>query len=94
MAKVDLPADSAPKISVTRPRGIPPVPSAMSIAKDPVEMDSVTRLLLISPKRMTAPLPWSFSMLLRAMSSAAFLSVPILSFFITRHIPPDWMRQG
>ena len=33
---VVLPDDSGPKISITRPRGMPPTPSAMSSAIEPV----------------------------------------------------------
>jgi len=35
-ASVVFPEDSGPKISVTRPRGIPPTPSAWSSSSDPV----------------------------------------------------------
>ena len=37
-ASVVLPDDSGPKISTTRPRGTPPIPSAKSRLIDPVEM--------------------------------------------------------
>ena len=37
---VVLPLDSGPKISVIRPRGIPPTPSARSSAIEPVGIES------------------------------------------------------
>ena len=56
-ARVDLPADSPPYISVTLPRGIPPVPRARSRLSEPVGIDSVVSLDATSPSRMTAPFP-------------------------------------
>ena len=43
-ASVVLPDDSGPKISTTRPRGIPPMPSAASTASEPVGMTATARL--------------------------------------------------
>ncbi len=40
-ASVVLPDDSGPKISTTRPRGKPPMPSATSTASEPVGMNSI-----------------------------------------------------
>jgi hypothetical protein len=37
-ARVVLPDDSGPKISMIRPRGTPPIPSAQSRPRDPVGM--------------------------------------------------------
>ena len=51
----------------------------MSMASDPVEMASDDSALFISPRRITAPLPCSFSMDPKAMSKAACLSLSILS---------------
>ena len=79
MARVDLPADSAPKTSVTRPRGIPPMPNAMSRAREPVGMHSVARESYISPRRITAPFPWSFSICPSAVSRASCLILFVLS---------------
>ena len=40
-ASVVLPLDSGPKTSITRPRGIPCPPKAMSSDRLPVEMPSI-----------------------------------------------------
>ena len=40
-ASVVLPDDSGPKISVTRPRGSPPMPRAKSMLIEPVEMEGM-----------------------------------------------------
>ena len=40
-ASVVLPEAYGPKISMTRPRGNPPTPRAMSMASEPVEMASI-----------------------------------------------------
>ncbi len=39
---VVLPEDSGPKISMTRPRGMPPTPSAMSSPSEPVGIESTS----------------------------------------------------
>jgi hypothetical protein len=39
---VVLPEDSGPKISMTRPRGMPPTPSAISSPSEPVGIDSTS----------------------------------------------------
>ena len=38
---VVLPDDSGPYISIIRPRGTPPIPSAISTVRAPVEIDSI-----------------------------------------------------
>ncbi len=53
---VVLPDDSGPKISTTRPRGMPPIPKAISRAIDPVGITSIgvaVRSLIF----ITEPLP-------------------------------------
>ena len=69
MARVDLPDDSGPKISTTRPRGTPPTPRAMSRAKAPVEIASIP-MVSFSPMRITEPAPNCLSICPRAASSA------------------------
>ena len=39
---VVLPEDSGPKISMTRPRGMPPTPSAISRPSEPVGIESTS----------------------------------------------------
>ena len=53
---VVLPEDSGPKISTTRPRGMPPTPSAASTASEPVGITCIT-VSGWSPSRMIEPLP-------------------------------------
>jgi len=53
---VVLPEDSGPKISVIRPRGMPPTPNAKSKESEPVGMAS-TCIECASPKRMMLPSP-------------------------------------
>src|SRR3984893_2356191 len=67
---VVLPDDSGPKISMTRPRGMPPTPSAMSSPKEPVGMESTSYVAPASPRRMTEPLPNCFSIWLNAAARA------------------------
>ena len=71
---VVLPELSGPKTSTTRPRGMPPTPSAMSRVSAPVGMIS-TRWVWTSPRRMIAPLPWLRSIWLRAVERARSRSV-------------------
>ena len=54
---VVLPEASGPKISVTRPRGIPPTPRAASSEIAPVEMTAISQAVGWAPSRMMAPLP-------------------------------------
>src|SRR5256886_3826305 len=60
-ASVVLPLDSGPKISVTRPRGIPPMPIAASRLIAPVGIASPRTWGESAPIRMMAPLPHVFS---------------------------------
>ena len=55
-ARVVLPEDSGPYISMMRPLGTPPMPNAMSSDREPVGMDSTT-MPVFSPRRMMEPLP-------------------------------------
>ncbi len=73
-ASVVLPDDSGPKISMTRPRGRPPTPSAMSSPSDPVEMVSISTGFSPLPSRMMEPLPKARSIWESAASNAFVLS--------------------
>ena len=55
-ARVVLPEASGPKISITRPRGTPLMPRAMSKDRQPVGTAS-TSALTVSPNFMMAPSP-------------------------------------
>ena len=66
---VVLPDDSGPKISVIRPRGMPPTPSARSSAMEPVGMAS-TCCRSDEPSFMIEPRPNCFSMDRMAASTA------------------------
>src|SRR5664280_3683959 len=68
---VVLPDDSGPNTSVTRPRGIPPTPSARSRAIDPVGMKS-TCCRSAEPSFMIDPRPNCFS-IERIAASTAFV---------------------
>ena len=72
---VVLPLDSGPKISMTRPRGIPPTPSAASKEIDPVGITSTGTSASLVPRRMIEPLPNCFSICVSARSMALSLSV-------------------
>src|SRR4051812_5669891 len=66
---VVLPEDSGPKISMTRPFGIPDPPSAISSESEPVGMPSMG--LMFSPSSfITEPLPNCFSICCTARDSA------------------------
>src|SRR2546423_271009 len=69
-ANVVLPLDSGPKISVTRPRGIPPMPIAASRLIAPVGIASTRTWGESAPIRMMAPLPHVFSICVIARLSA------------------------
>src|SRR5881296_3263935 len=60
-ASVVLPLDSGPKISLTRPRGIPPTPMAASRLIAPVGIASTRTRGESAPIRMMAPFPHVFS---------------------------------
>ena len=72
IASVVLPDDSGPKISIIRPFGYPPIPSAWSIVTDPDGMTgtlSTARSLIF----MMAPFPKSFSILsITALNTLSF----------------------
>src|SRR3954468_20630606 len=71
---VVLPEDSGPKISVIRPRGIPPTPSARSSAIDPVGIASTCCFSEV-PSFMIEPRPNCFSIERMAASTALVRSV-------------------
>src|ERR1051326_3483446 len=68
-ASVVLPEDSGPKISITRPRGKPPTPRALSSEIDPDGI-ALTGKTLRDPSRRTDPFPNCFSIWARAESMA------------------------
>ena len=70
---VVLPEDSGPKISTTRPRGMPRPPRARSSESAPVEMPGMI-LVGSSSSRMMEPVPKARSIWLTAWSSAYFLA--------------------
>src|SRR5437899_7396536 len=78
MASVVLPLDSSPKISLTRPRGIPPIPMAASRLIAPVEMPLTRTCGASAPIRMMEPLPQVFSICVMARLSALRRSSEIL----------------
>src|ERR1700748_349553 len=67
---VVLPEDSGPKISITRPRGTPPTPSAASKEIEPVEITEMGTIASLLPRRMIEPLPNCFSICANARSMA------------------------
>src|SRR3989441_1711460 len=69
-ASVVLPLDSGPKISLTRPRGMPPIPIAASRLIAPVGIASTRTRGESDPIRMMAPLPQLFSIWVMARFSA------------------------
>ena len=75
---VVLPDDSGPKISVIRPRGMPPTPSARSSAIEPVGIVSRTSFSR-DPSFMIAPRPNCFSIVARAASTALLRSAVLRS---------------
>src|SRR6476619_1191535 len=81
---VVLPDDSGPKISVMRPRGMPPTPMARSRAIDPVGIAS-TCCLSDVPSFMIEPRPNCFSMDRLAASTARDFSELALS--VSRSTP-------
>src|SRR5690348_4095762 len=74
-ASVVLPDDSGPKISTTRPRGMPPTPSAASKEMAPVEITEMGTTASLLPRRMIEPLPNCFSICETARSIARTFSV-------------------
>ena len=77
---VVLPDDSGPKISVIRPRGMPPTPSARSSAIDPDGMMS-TCCRSAEPSFMIEPRPNCFSIASIAASTALVRSAPLAGLF-------------
>src|SRR5436190_4461147 len=75
---VVLPDDSGPKISVIRPRGMPPTPSARSSAIEPVGIES-TACRSAEPSFMIDPRPNCFSIARIAASTARPRSATALS---------------
>src|SRR6266511_1697509 len=75
---VVLPDDSGPKISVIRPRGMPPTPRARSSAIDPVGIES-TDCRSADPSFMIEPRPNCFSIDRIAASTARPRSARALS---------------
>src|SRR6201994_3904395 len=71
---VVLPEDSGPKISITRPRGTPPTPSAASNEMEPVEITEIGTMASFAPSRMIDPLPNCFSSCESAVSMALLRS--------------------
>src|SRR5688572_20311929 len=68
---------------MTRPRGSPPIPSAISRPSEPVETDSLSTTLSRCPRRMIEPLPKARSICESAASNALFLSISSLSANLT-----------
>src|SRR3546814_791108 len=64
---------------MSRPRGSPPTPSAMSSPSEPVETAS-TCIASFEPNFITEPLPKARSICAKAASSAFCLSVPFTDF--------------
>ena len=52
-----MPEDSAPKISVTLPFGIPLTPNARSKLRDPVDIESILIPMLSDPSLTIEPCP-------------------------------------
>src|SRR5712692_7057691 len=79
-----------------RPRGIPPTPSAASSASEPVGITGISAIWL-SPRRMMAPLPYCFSIWLRAsprarcFSSFLLLTVCCAMTSSTAHVYSRWL---
>src|SRR5438477_5353526 len=72
---VVLPEPSGPKTSTILPRGMPPTPSAMSRASEPVGVTVMPCPAGCSPSFMTAPLPNCFSICERVTSSILSRSI-------------------
>src|SRR5215470_1994214 len=83
---------------MTRPRGRPPQPRAMSSAKEPVGMTFTSGAGWSSPRRMIEPLPNCFSIVLTA-SSIAFSrlllsAIGVLAVFVGFYLPGLTFRSG
>src|SRR5688500_7103133 len=88
---VVLPLDSGPKISVTRPRGIPPTPMAASRLMAPVGIDSTRTRAESAPIFMIDPFPQLFSICAMARLSAFFRSSCTA---VTPMLHPLWCVVG
>src|SRR6059036_2430202 len=86
-ASVVLPEDSGPKISVTRPRGRPPTPSATSSVMAPVGMTAISSRGPLAPRRMTEPLPNCRSICAIASSRACRRSLFASAMRLSLHHP-------
>ena len=75
-AMVVLPDDSGPKTSTTRPRGMPPTPSAASIEIDPVEITETGTTL-----RRSQPEDGSFAELLFQLDQGLVNDLAAFTFF-------------
>jgi len=73
-ASVVLPLASGPKISTTRPLGIPWPPRAMSSERLPVEMPAISPQCS-APRGMMAPSPYCFSIWATAFLSVGWSSI-------------------
>ncbi len=92
-AKVVLPLDSGPKISTTRPRGMPWPPSARSKERLPVEMPSMGPVLP-SPKGMIAPSPNCFSIWATVFFSVGWFSSIAMERSWAGSPPSDLLSAG
>src|SRR5579862_2078487 len=87
---VVLPEDSGPKISQTRPRGMPPTPKAASREIDPVEMTETGTIASFDPRRRIEPLPNCFSIWLSVRSKARARSLSsIRSLIVAGRYNPE-----
>jgi len=76
-ARVVFPDDSGPKISITLPLGSPPIPSALSRAREPVDITG-TSTIGLPPSFIIDPLPNCRSICTIAVSTAFSLSGDML----------------
>src|SRR6266581_1185697 len=89
---VVLPEPSGPNTSTMRPRGIPPIPRAMSSAMEPVGITETPCPAGCSPRRMTAPFPNCRSICDSVTSSILSRSIPGTSS--SHRVPsPDRLRR-
>src|SRR5438105_5907782 len=91
---VVLPEPSGPNTSTMRPRGIPPTPSAMSRDIDPVGITEMPCPAGCSPRRITAPFPYCFSICVSATSSILSRSTGDASFRLKALTPAVTAPSG
>ena len=91
--RVVFPEASGPKTSTTRPRGIPPTPSAASTASEPVGMTNMT-CSGWSPSRMIEPLPNCRSICVSAVSTARHFSVDFTLDMSSPFLPGTRSARG